>query len=190
MRDVGILIWVVFLIVGVVGSMVSSARRQVAARAESKSAPVPPQWQPSQGQPPPQGQPSPQGARVTSFVVPVTQGGTASSARSALLRQLSESQGQGDSAARQRLVQTLLAQVQGQAPAAAPPPPAPAPPAPPRPPPPKPAPALRAEPAGAPEAPRLRQRSLFGTGPELVRAVIAAEVLGKPRGLNDEYRQG
>ncbi len=43
MRDVGILIWVVFLIVGVVGSMVSSARRQVASRAEPKSAPVPPQ---------------------------------------------------------------------------------------------------------------------------------------------------
>jgi len=187
MRDVGILIWVVFLIVGVVGSMVSSARRQVASRAESKSAPVPPQWQPTQGQAP-QGPPPSQGRRVTSFAVPVSAGDTASSARSALLRQLSQSQGQGDSAARQRVVQTLLAQVQGQAPAAAPPPPAPAPPAPPRPPPPRPAPAPRAEPAAAPEPPRPRPRSLFGTGPELVRAVIAAEVLGKPRAFNDEYR--
>ncbi len=174
MRDVGILIWVVFLIVGVVGSMVSSARRQVASRTEAKSAP--------------------QGARVTSFVVPVTKSDTASSARSALLRQLSESQpfdsAQGDNnAARQRLVQTLLAQVQGAAPAAASPPAATAaPPAPPRPPPPRPAPAQQTERAVAPEVPRPRQRSLFGTGSELVRAVIAAEVLGKPRGINDEYR--
>jgi hypothetical protein len=35
--------------------------------------------------------------------------------------------------------------------------------------------------------PRPKQRGLFGTGPELVRAVIAAEVLGKPRALRDEY---
>jgi hypothetical protein len=28
---------------------------------------------------------------------------------------------------------------------------------------------------------------LFGGRPELVRAVIAAEVLGKPRALSDEY---
>jgi hypothetical protein len=172
MRDVGILIWVVFLIVGVVGSMVSSARRQVASRQA------------------PRGQ-APQGARATSFVAPVTKGDTASSARSALLRQLSESQpldsAQGDSgAARQRLVQTLLAQVQ--APAAAPPPPAPAPPVPPRPPPPRPAPVPRNEPPAAPEAPKPRPRSPFATGPELVRSVIAAEVLGKPRGLHDEYR--
>jgi hypothetical protein len=176
MRDVGILIWVVFLIVGVVGSMVSSARRQVAARAEPRSAPVPPQ-----------AQPTPQGRQGTSFVVPVTQGDTASSARSALLRQLSESQAQGDnSVARQRLVQTLLAQAQ--APAAAPPTAAPAPPVPPRPPPFKPAPVRRNEPPAAPEVQRPKPRPLFGTGPDLVRAVIAAEVLGKPRGLHDEYR--
>jgi hypothetical protein len=32
------------------------------------------------------------------------------------------------------------------------------------------------------------KRRLFGTQPELVRAVIAAEVLGKPKAFNDEYR--
>ena len=46
MRDVGILIWVIFLVIGVVGSMVSSARRQVAARTEQETAPVTRQWQP------------------------------------------------------------------------------------------------------------------------------------------------
>ena len=179
MRDVGILIWVIFLVIGVVGSMVSSARRQVAARTEQKTAPVPPQWQPPQGQSTP-------GRQVTSFVVPVAKGDTVSSGRSALLRQLGEAapfnSAQGDNAARQQLVKTLMAQVQGQAPGPPPPP------APPRPPPPKPAPAPRIEPPAAPETHKPRPRSLFGTGPELVRAVIAAEVLGKPRGLNDEYR--
>ncbi|MGC9993346.1 MAG: hypothetical protein ABSD52_13270 [Candidatus Cybelea sp.] len=147
MRDVGILIWVVFLVIGVVGSMVSSARRQVAARTEPKSAP--------------------QGQRVTSVVAPA-------------------SKTQGDAAGQQRLVQALLAQMQVQA-APAPPPPAPPRPVPPRPPPPKPAPPRSESPAAA-EAHRARPRSLFGTGPDLVRAVIAAEVLGKPRGLHDEYR--
>jgi|SRR5579863_711607 len=167
MRDVGILIWVVFLIVGVVGSMVSSARRQLAAGKEPKPGQAPPQWKPPPGtsQPP----------TVLRLTVP---------------------RGQGDpldaSAAREQIVQALLqARAQAASPSLGPhprpaPPPKPAPPpsAPPRlaPPPP------RSEPPAAPEVHRPRRRSLFGTGPDLVRAVIAAEVLGKPRGLNDEYR--
>jgi len=138
MRDVGILVWVGFLVIGVIGSMVSSARRQAAAGAQGRRPQVPP--------------------------------ATAA-------------------AAQQRLVQALQAraQAQVQAPASSPRPAQPRP-APPRPAPPRPAPAPRSEPAPAPPAHTARQRSFFGSGPELVRAVIAAEVLGKPRGLNDEYR--
>ena len=133
MRDVGILVWVGFLVIGVIGSMVSSARRQAAAGAQGRRPQVPP--------------------------------ATAA-------------------AAQQRLVQALQAraQAQVQAPASSPRPSQP------RPAPPRPAPAPRSEPAAAPPAHTARQRSFFGSGPELVRAVIAAEVLGKPRGLNDEYR--
>jgi hypothetical protein len=40
-------------------------------------------------------------------------------------------------------------------------------------------------PAAAPVA--AKRPGFFGSGPELVRAVIAAEVLGKPRALRDEY---
>jgi hypothetical protein len=133
MRDVGILVWVGFLVIGVIGSMVSSARRQAAAGAQGRRPQVSP--------------------------------ATAA-------------------AAQQRLVQALTARAQAhvQAPASSPRP------AQPRPAPPRPAPAPRSEPAPAPPAHTARQRSFFGSGPELVRAVIAAEVLGKPRGLNDEYR--
>jgi len=42
MRDVGILVWVVFLVIGVIGSMVSSARRQVAAGAQAPRSQAPP----------------------------------------------------------------------------------------------------------------------------------------------------
>lgn len=57
----------------------------------------------------------------------------------------------------------------------------------------RPAPAVPAAPAPQPAPhsvapPRpAKQLGLFGSGPELVRAVIAAEVLGKPRALRDEY---
>lgn len=133
MRDVGILVWVGFLVIGVIGSMVSSARRQAAAGAQGRGP-----------QPPP---------------------ATAA-------------------AAQQRLLQALQAraQVQAPAPTSSPRPPQP------RPAPPRPASGPRSEAAAAPPVRRVRQRSFFGSGPELVRAVIAAEVLGKPRGLNDEYR--
>lgn len=155
MRDLGILIWVVFLIVGVVGSMVSSARRQLAAK------------QPEH--------------RELSFVV--RQPSDSARADVPAPRDAGEQHG---------LVEALQAvQARAQAPAgsprllpvrsAAPRPVAP------RAAPPRPAPAPRNEPPAAP-AQRARRRSPFGTGSELVRAVIAAEVLGKPRGLNDEYR--
>jgi hypothetical protein len=129
MRDVGILVWVVLLVIGVIGSMVSSARRQVAAGAQA---------------PRPQRPPAPAAT------------------------------------AQQRLAQALQARVQ--APASSPRPPQP------RPAPPRPVSAPHSEPPAVPPAHRARQRSFFGTRPELVRAVIAAEVLGKPRGLHDEYR--
>jgi hypothetical protein len=145
MRDVGILIWVVFLVIGVVGSMVSSARRQLAAGKEPNPTPVPPQWKPQ----------GPQGASP-----------------------------QQTSSPQQLLVQALQARVQVPAPS-----PRPASrPVQPRPVQPRPAPVPRSEPPAAPAAHRARGRSPFGSGSELVRAVIAAEVLGKPRGLNDEYR--
>jgi hypothetical protein len=164
MRDVGILIWVVFLVIGVVGSMVSSARRQLAAK--------PPEH------------------RQLSFVV--RQPSDSATAEVSAPRYTGEPHG---------LVEALQAvQARAQAPArspgllsarpAAPRPVAARPVAPrpvvPRAAPPRPAP--RSEPPAAPEAHRARRRSPFGSGSELVRAVIAAEVLGKPRGLNDEYR--
>jgi hypothetical protein len=124
MRDVGIFIWVALLVIGVVGSMISSLRR--AAKTVSPGAPVPlrearlPDW-------------------AQQFV------------------------------------------------AAAPPPPRPAPPARPAPrPAPPPAPPRPVAPAEH-ETPRRPGRRLFGGKRELVRAVIAAEVLGKPRAFNDEY---
>jgi hypothetical protein len=125
MRDVGILVWVGLLVIGVIGSMVSSARRQAAGGAQAPRPQVPPA---------------------------------------------------PGAAAQQRLVAALQARVV--APASVPRPPQA------RPAPPRPVSAPRAEPPAAP-APH---SAFFGTGPELVRAVIAAEVLGKPRGLYDEYR--
>jgi hypothetical protein len=128
MRDVGTLVWVALLVIGVISSMVSSARRQVAA-AKAPRRPGPPS---------PAATPQ------------------------------------------QRLMQALQARVQ----ATAAPPRAPQP----RPAPPRPVSAPRSEPPTAPTVYRPRRRALFETGPDLVRAVIAAEVLGKPRGLHDEYR--
>jgi hypothetical protein len=144
MRDIGLLIWVVFLIVGVVGSMSSKIRRMNAGRAPATLQPPPPPIQAP--------------ARVV-----VTQAD-----------------------ARQRIMDILQAQMQATAPPGSPQPVAPRPPPPP--PPPKPA-APRAQPRpNRPEPPRRPHTARLFSGPAIVRAVIAAEVLGKPRGLNDEYR--
>jgi hypothetical protein len=145
MRDVGILIWVAFLIVGVIGSISSSIRKQ---RPPASPAPIPPQWGPRTGLPA-QPAPSPPPAQV--------------------------------SVQQQRLAQVLQS-------LAAQTPPQPVAPRPP--PPPRPAPALPSKPKiepphSAPEP--ARRRPIFQGPSELVRAVIAAEVLGKPRGLSDEY---
>ena len=135
MRDVGILIWVVFLVVGVLGSMVSSLRK--AAQTQGQARPV---------------RPGPAPARPA----PQVQAGLPDWAR--------------------QVIATL------------PQPPAPRPrPAPPPPPPPKPAPKLAPLPEHAGLPHQTRRRHFFGGRNELVRAVIAAEVLGKPRAFNDEY---
>jgi hypothetical protein len=142
MRDVGIFIWVALLIVGVVGSMVSSLRRQMRASA-------PQRMQRSQRMPPPPGltaQPPVQTAQAPPW----------------------------------------LQQVIAQLPV---PPPRPAAPPPPKSKKPSTAPPLRVEPA---EHPALQhavsaRHKLFRDRRDLVRGVIAAEVLGKPRGLSDEY---
>ena len=120
MRDVGIIIWVIFLIVGVVGSMVSKVRRL----GDAQTAPQP-------------------GRRPSRPVV-----------------RLSPPQ-----------------------PASPVSPPAPGPRAQVR----KPAPQPAATHLPGQEAVPKTKLRLFATGSQLVRAVIAAEVLGKPRGLGDEY---
>ena len=137
MRDIGILVWVAFLIVGVIGSIVSSIRKQAArstrdgSRRVILSEAVRPsrraEWQPPPGQLP-------------------------------------------------QWVARIAAQV---APPPAPPRPAPPPPKP------SPAPVPAVEAAHEPVAPR--RRRLFRDRKAIVQAVIAAEVLGKPRALRDEY---
>ena len=143
MRDVAGLLWVLFLIVGVVGSIVQSVRKQAAAR-EAQRVPQQPAPQQQAQRPPPVAAPAPvQRAQVSSLV---------------------------------SQLRTLLPP-QAVAPppvAAAPPPPPPRPPTPDAP---------RAEPP--PSRPPAGAR-LFGTRSGLVRAVIAAEVLGKPHALRDE----
>ena len=129
MREIGVVIWVVLLIVGVIGSMTSTLRKQRQAQATQR---------PARPRPP----------------LPV---------------------------ALQRLApQAALAEPAGAAPSRA---------MPSRAVPPSPSRAAAAashapEPAAKPE--RIGRR-LFGNRGDLVRAVIAAEVLGKPRGLSDEY---
>jgi hypothetical protein len=136
-RDVGILIWVIFLVVGVLGSMVSSLRK-----ASQRAAP---QGQGLPGQPR-VAQPQPAGAPMRQDRLPVW-------------------------------AEQIAAAVQRPAPP-------PARPAPPPRPAPRPAPPPPEHPAPQPAA---RARRIFGGRNELVRAVIAAEVLGKPRAFNDEY---
>jgi hypothetical protein len=130
MRDVGILVWVALVVIGVIGSMVSSLRRA------------------GQGQ----AQPRPPGQPV-------------------------------------QLREARLPDWARQVVAAMPQPPAatPRPAAPPPPPPPKPAPKLAPLPEHAGLPHQARRRHFFAGKSEIVRAVIAAEVLGKPRAFNDEY---
>jgi hypothetical protein len=138
MRDIGILIWVAFIIIGVIGSMVSSLRKAAAARPQA----VPPQWRPQQPIP------APRDARLPDWAQ-----------------------------------QVMAAMPQPQPQPQRRPQPSPA----------SPPPAARPAPRAAPAAPeheaphQPHRRRFFGGKNDIVRAVIAAEVLGKPRGLNDEY---
>jgi len=121
-REIGILIWVGLLIIGVVGSMVSSLRRQPQAVRE-----------------PPPGAPASQPAWLERMVAQLRQEGTPVAPRPPV-----------------------------PPPARKPPPPAPA------------------TDHPFPPAPRARLARLFATRRDLVRGVIAAEVLGKPRAFGDE----
>jgi hypothetical protein len=122
-RDLGTLVWVVLVFVGVVSSMVSTIRKQAQAPG-------------SAGRPQP-----PRTLGALRYAAPLR-------------------------------------------PAAAPQPvvPPPVPPPPPT--------AARPEPrppVHPPDEPRAKRAQFFAGKGQLVRAVIAAEVLGKPRGLNDEH---
>jgi hypothetical protein len=123
-RDVGILVWVGLLIIGVIGSMISSLRRQIQAQAEREQ-------RSRSGRPPSAAQP----ARFRLEPAP------------------------------KRLAPTEV-------------PRAPSVPARPVPQP--------AELPSATHVTRVKHPIFAGRG-ELVRGVIAAEILGKPRGLSDEY---
>lgn len=140
MRDIGILVWVVFLVVGVIGSMVSSIRRQAQAAQ-------------SQARNPASSAPSAPARRAVAYQVASPQEGFV------------------------RVLQSTLQQTSQPLPR----PTAPRPPPAPKPPPAAPAPVHAAEPPHPPPG-----RRLFGNRRDLVRAVIAAEVLGKPRALRDE----
>jgi hypothetical protein len=132
MRDVGIFVWVVLLMIGVGGSMVSSMRKQLAA-AQPR--------QPGVTRPPgPPRRPAPAAPSQRPAAAP--QSPPVQQARPQPPRQAAKP-----------------------APAARPPAPEAAP---------------EAKPARLAPAAFLRNRS------DLVRAVIAAEVLGKPRALRDE----
>ncbi len=137
MRDVGILIWVGLLIVGVVGSMISSLRRQTQAPA-LRQAPRRPQAPPVQEQ------------EVPSIPTWIDRVSLAPAA-------------------------PVIPQ-----PVPQPAPPVPKPravaPAPPR--------AVTQHPPSRPV--HVARRRLLGTKRDIVRAVIALEVLGKPRAFRDE----
>jgi predicted lipid-binding transport protein (Tim44 family) len=124
MRDIGILVWVALLIVGVVGSMVSRIRGLRQMQSQRVQAP-------QRTQPPPPARPQP-------FVVRAPQ---------------------------------PAAPVAGPAPVRRP---APAPQQ------------VAPETVGAAPAARKTPRRLFSDRGDLVRAVIASEVLGKPRAFDDE----
>ena len=140
MREIGVLVWVVFIVIGVVANIASAARKQSQANAGKA---------PSRAAPPPQ-------------PVQMQQAG-------------------------QTPAQVLAQRWAANWPAAAPAP---------RPQTPQAAPVRQATPVRKPapaaqavrphETARPRRRGLFADKPSVVRAVIAAEVLGKPRALRDE----
>lgn len=139
MRDIGILIWVAFLIIGVIGSIVSSLRKQI-AKQQAMAQPArrrPPQWQAPPGQLPQWVQ------QIAAQVAPPPQ--------------------------KRVILSATPSDARGSSRRAAPPPPAPL-----------------EHPHEPPPAPR-RSRRLFRDRNAIVQAVIAAEVLGKPRALRDEY---
>lgn len=140
MRDVGALLWVVIVIAGVISSIVSSARKQQALRAQAF-------------RPPPQRPAAPSAASWLQGAAP-------------------------------RVVRARPA------PAPAPPTRKPSPPTAASVPP---GPAFESggpafAPSAAPAAHKqaIRARTLFGARSALVRAIVAAEVLGKPHALRDE----
>jgi hypothetical protein len=137
MRDTFLLLWVGFLVVGVIGSIVSSIRKQTQQGQAARKPPrrIPTQWQAPAAQMPP--------AQMTEWVQRVT------------------------------------------APIAPPQPPRAAP----RAVVPKPAPPAQALelPHDFPAARHPARPHLFRDRKTIVQAVIAAEVLGKPRALRDEY---
>jgi hypothetical protein len=122
-RDVGIFVWVALLLVGVIGSMVSSVRRRLQAPgrpAGQRPAVRPPAFQ---ARPPA----SPGMAAPAPAASPRSRGAPAAPAR---------------------------------------------------------------EPEAHEPPPRAERRKLFTGKGALARAVIAAEVLGKPRAFGDEYPRG
>lgn len=123
MREVGIAVWVILLVVGVVGSMVSSVRRQMQTQARAPRRLT--------ERPRPFGPPAAVPVAASPPVAPPP----------------------GPPVARRKQAAPPAAKTQE----------------------------VAHEPVRRPSA------RLFSTKGELVRAVIAAEVLGKPRGLSDEY---
>ena len=161
MRDTFLLLWVGFLIIGVVGSIVSSIRKQIQAATPPAQRPIPSRWQP-----PPQPS-TPSAARPQQPVRRVVVSGRVPAGQMP------------------QWLQQATAEIAAQAPRPAPqaiPPKAPLPARPPvasASPPPVDFPSPQAASAGA--------SRLFRNRNTIVQAVIAAEVLGKPRAFNDEY---
>ena len=167
MRDTFLLLWTAFLIIGVVGSIVSSIRKQVQGARPPVQRPIPPQWQAS----PPQ---QPVRRVVLSGSVPAGQAP----------RWLQQATAEIAAQAQRPAPQPAAAK----APAAQPPKPAAVTPSVP----------YRAESRGEGRpphtdvpAPHTASRGgvarLFRHRSAIVQAVIAVEVLGKPRAFNDEY---
>ncbi|MBV8375012.1 MAG: hypothetical protein JO302_05840 [Candidatus Eremiobacteraeota bacterium] len=144
MHDIGGLIWIVLVIVGVITSIVQSSRRSISQRTVSRyQTAAPPQPLTATSQP-------------------------AAQIRPELIAEL----------------ENIIRQSQQPARPGVPPPSPPKPP--PAPPPPAPPPVP--QPRAMPSAPPPRAARVFGGDrSSLVRAVIAAEVLGKPLALRNEY---
>ncbi len=147
MHEIGGLVWVLLVIIGVVSSIVQSSRRSAAQRRV---------------QPP----------QTAARQMPVAQ------------RPPIRPQPQFDM--REELA-SIMAQMAAQSQPVQPPPKPPPPPVAPTPVAAPPPPPIR--PVPAVHSPVARTEKLFGQRSSLVRAVIAAEVLGKPLALRDEYPQ-